>query len=194
MKVTSCWPVVNSFVIGILLTACGENSTVVPPPDPVNLQAQYSSAVAEARTVTSAKISHNLTPINRENQQIIWENGVIGSRLLVTTWLGDAGKNYQCTDPNGCVGNTSCKEGGECPTFQYDTWVTVSPELKKFFGGDRPQPIRIAQLLGLPPEYAIAGNLKQAKYMLEMWVSPKDLFRPCSDTEISEVLTSGKLG
>ena len=33
---------------------------------------------------------------------------------------------------------------------------------------------------------AVKDDPSAAKYMLEMWVSPKDLFRPCPDTEISD--------
>jgi hypothetical protein len=169
-----------------LLAACGSDSSATPVSVPVSLQAQYSSAVADARTVTPSEISRSLTPITNENPNLVWENGVVGSRLLVVTWLGDAGKYYQCSDPGGCIGNTSCIEGGECPTYKYDSWVTVVPEIKNFFGNFLPQPLRIAQLLGLPPEYAVKGNPSEAKYMLELWVSPKDLFRPCPDTEISD--------
>lgn len=168
-----------------LFTACGGDTTA-PATGPVSLQAQYSSAVADTRTVTPAKIARNLTPITDGNPNLIWENNVAGSRLLVVSWLGDAGKYYKCNDPGGCSGNTSCIEGGECPTYRWDSWVTVVPELRNFFGITRPQPLRVAQLLGLPPEYAINGDPKEAKYMLEMWVSPKDLFRPCPDTEISD--------
>lgn len=170
-----------------LLAACGSDSSTGAAPEQVSLQAQYSSAVADARTVVPSEISRYLTPISNDNPALIWENGVVGSRLLVVTWLGEAGKYYRCYDPGGCSGNTSCIEGGECPTYRYDSWVTVVPEIRNFFGVIRPEPLRIAQLLGLPPEYAVAGDPKEAKYMLEMWVSPQDLFRPCPDTEISDI-------
>ena len=171
-----------------LLAACGSDSPAPVSSAPVSLQAQYSSAVADARTAEPADISRYLTPINNENPNLVWENGVVGSRLLVVTWLGEAGKYYKCSTPGGCNGNTSCVEGGECPTYKYDSWVTVVPEIKNYFGITVPQPLRIAQLLGLPPEYAVAGDPKEAKYMLEMWVSPQDLFRPCPDTEISDTV------
>jgi len=169
-----------------LLAACGSDAPAPVSPEPVSLQAQYSSAVADARTVTPAEISRYLTPITNENPDLIWENGVVGSRLLVVTWLGDAGKYYKCRDPNGCSGNSSCIEGGECPTYRYDSWVTVVPEIKNFFGPAQPESLRIAQLLGLPPTAATSGGTGEYKYMLEMWVSPQDLFRPCPDTEISD--------
>ena len=135
-----------------LLAACGSDAPAPVSPEPVSLQAQYSSAVADARTVTPAEISRYLTPITNENPDLIWENGVVGSRLLVVTWLGDAGKYYKCRDPNGCSGNSSCIEGGECPTYRYDSWVTVVPEIKNFFGPAQPESLRIAQLLGLPQQ------------------------------------------
>ncbi|MDD5333768.1 MAG: hypothetical protein PHS32_08475 [Rhodoferax sp.] len=166
-----------------LLAACGGGSTA-----PVSPQEQYAAAVADASVALPSEISRFLTPINAQNPDLVWENGVVGSRLLVVSWLDDAGKYYQCNLSGGCGGNTACLEGGECPTYKYDSWVTVVPELKNFFAGKAPEPLRMAQLLGLPPEGALAGNPKGYKYLLEMWVSPLDLFRPCPDTEISDTV------
>ena len=171
--------------LALLLVACGGGSSDVTAPDQ---QAQYASAVADASVALPSEISRELTPITGQNQNLIWENGVVDSRLLVVTWMGDAGKYYQCTDPAGCSGNTVCIEGGECPTYKYDSWITVVPEIKNFFANTPPEPLRIAQLLGLPPEAAIAGNPNEYKYMLELLVAPKDLFRPCPDTEISDTV------
>jgi len=162
-----------------LLAACGGDS-----PGLLSLDEHYTIAVDDARAAEPHEISYSLTPINNENPDLIWENGVVGSRLLVVTWLGDAGKYYKCTNPDGCSGNTSCIEGGECPKYRYDSWVTVVPEIKTFFGDTVPEPLRVAQLLGLPPEVAVKGDPREYKYMLEMWVSPQDLFRPCPDPEV----------
>jgi hypothetical protein len=186
MGVLKCLPALPFFALICLLAACGSDTSAPPAPFPVSLQAQYSSAVTDARTATPSEISRYLTPITSDNPNLIWENGVPGSRLLVVSWLGNAGSYYKCTDPAGCTGNNTCIEGGECPTYSYDSWVTVVPEIRNFFGISVPQPLRIAQLLGLPPEYAAQGNPSEAKYMLEMWVSPKDLFRPCPDSEITD--------
>lgn len=188
MNIRILLSVIEVLWLSVVLAACGSEPS---PPDskgPVSLQAQYSSAVADARIAAPSEISRYLTPITNDNPNLIWENGVVGSRLLVVTWLGDAGKYYQCNDPGGCSGNSSCIEGGECPTYKYDNWVTVVPEIRNFFGMIQPEPLRVAQLLGLPPEYALAGGPKEAKYMLELWVSPQDLFRPCPDTEISDTV------
>lgn len=162
----------------LLLAACAH---------PQNLQTRYLDAVADARTVSAAKISRQLTPINNENPALIWENGVIGSRVLVVSWMDEEGVQYRCTAPEGCGGNAECLEGGECPAYRHDTWVTVVPELKRMLGA-RPEPLRVAQALGLPPEAATPGAASEYKYMVELWVSPRDLFRPCPDTEISDTM------
>lgn len=171
-------------VILCVLAACGSESSETDPSAPGSLQEQYFNAVVDARSAEADEISYDLTPITVDNPDLIWEDGVVGSRLLVVTWLGDAGQYYECNDPGGCSGNSLCIEGGECPNYQWDTWVTVVPEIKNFFGMTQPEPLRIAQLLGLPPEAASVGDPGEHTYMLEMWVSPQDLFRPCPDTEI----------
>ncbi|ACD96092.1 hypothetical protein [Trichlorobacter lovleyi] len=167
--------------LSLLVAACG-NDTAQTNPDP---QSAYVQAVLDSSLVTPAKIYQGLTPITNDNPQLIWENGVVGSRILVTTWMGSAGAYYKCP-PGGCSAGDTCKEGKECPTYRWDTWVTVAPELKNYFGGTAPSALRIAQLLGLPPEYATPGNPKEALYFLELWVSPNDLFRPCPDPEITD--------
>lgn len=161
-------------------TGCGSST-----PDAPNPQAQYAAAVADAASVTPAKISRYLTPIVNENTNLIWENGP-GSRLLVATLAGSWAASYKCTDPAGCAGQ-SCKEGNECP-YKFDAWITVVPELKDFFRGSSPQPMRVAQLMGLPPDYATPGNPNETKYVMEMWVRPADLFRPCPDPEITDTV------
>ena len=179
--------IVAVFCFSILIAACGDDS-FDHPASTISLQEQYESAVADASIAEASEIWRYLTPINNDNPNLIWENGAVGSRLLVVTWLGDAGEYYKCNDPGGCEGNTACIEGGECPNYRWDSWVTVVPELKNFFSMVEPEPLRISQLLGLPPETVVSGSPKEYKYMLELWVSPQDLFRPCPDTEISDTV------
>jgi len=157
-----------------LLAGCGSDN--VPAPSMATLQAQYSSAVYDARTVTSAKISRNLTPIVSDNRELIWENGVAGSRVLVLSWIKSSDAKYYdgTLDPACGVGATNC-------IVKADLWVTVAPEMKNYFPGTMPQPIRIAQLLGVPPEYA-----EEERSMVELWVAPGDMFRPCPDPEITD--------
>ena len=142
---------------------------------------EYSLAVQDASNMTYDKISRDLTAVVKENKDLIWENGVAGSRVLVVAWVNESiGKSYKCPE-EGCQPTDTCKEGKECPGYKWDTWVTVVPELKNFFRGTAHDPLRIAQLLGLPP-----SDASKKVYMVEFWVSPDDLYRPCPDPEITD--------
>ncbi|HEX9024355.1 MAG TPA: hypothetical protein VF799_11000 [Geobacteraceae bacterium] len=159
----------------LFLAGCGTGSPA-PSAAPVGVQTLYSSAVYDSRNVTAAKISRNLTPIVNDNGELIWENGVPGSRVLVLSWIKSSDAKYYdgTVDPACAVGATNC-------TLKADLWVTVVPEMKDFFRGSVPQPLRITQLLGTPPEYA-----GEERSMVEIWVSPGDMFRPCPDPEITD--------
>lgn len=168
----------SNLMIGALcimaFTGCGSDSST--PQSTTNLQAQYSSAVHDARSVSSAKISRNLTAITNDNPALIWENGVPGSRLLLLSWIKSSDARFY----DGTV-DPACKPGSSDCRLKADLWVTVAPEMKTFFSTLTPQPLRIAQLLGVPPEYAL-----EERSMVELWVSPRDLFRPCPDPEITD--------
>lgn len=159
----------------LLASGCGGHG-VTPAPSTASLQAQYSSAVHDARTATPAEISRNLTPITSDNSDLIWENGVPGSRVLMLSWIKCSDSKYYdgTADPACKPGTTNCK-------LKADLWVTAAPEMKNFFLNAPPQPLRIAQLLGVPPEYAT-----EERCMVELWISPNDMFRPCPDPEISD--------
>ncbi len=71
--------------------------------------------------------------------------------------------------------------------WNYPLFVTVAPELKKWFAENensmpdvRQFKIRMAQLLGMPPgtDYG---------YMVGLWVQYEDLFRPTYDSSIAHV-------
>lgn len=159
-----------------LLAGCGGDTPAAAPPSAAALQSMYSSASYDARTVTSAKISRNLTPITSDNLDLIWENGVPGSRVLVLSWIRTSDAKYY----DGTVDPACAPASANC-TLKADLWVTVAPEMKTFFLGMTPQPLRIAQLLGVPPEYAT-----EERSMVELWVAPGDMFRPCPDPEITD--------
>lgn len=158
----------------LILTGCGSETAAYDP------QTAYRQACDDAQTVTAGKISKNLTAIVPENTNLVWENDAAGSRVLVVSWVNQSICNgYKCP-VEGCQPGDTCKEGKECP-YSYDTYVSVAPELKNFFQGTAPDPLRIAQLLGLPP-----SDAQNKACFLEMWVSPDDLFRPAPDPEISD--------
>jgi hypothetical protein len=158
----------------VSFTGCGSSSSAAGDP-----QSDYLAAVQDAVTITVAKISKNLIPVRTDNASLQWENGVVGSRLLVATYIDNqaACENYNNPATGGC------KTGQECPTYWYNSWVTVVPELKNLLGSS-PSLLRVAQSLGLPPPGP--GKTLSTTCILELYVSPSDLFRPSADPEITD--------
>ena len=168
------WVVI--FITGLfLLGACSHSDSTT-----VDLDYLYALACQDAQVVSEEKIVRDLTPITTWNEDLIWENGP-GSRVLVVSWVSEAVAAHYLCPPGGCSSADACKEGRECSQYRYDTWVTVVPELKDSFRTSTPKPLQIAQLLGLPP-----GDAQRYAYMLEMYVAPQDIFRPCPDPEITD--------
>lgn len=168
---------VVAFLILLLFAGCGsDNDSDYATPRKPNPQSLYSSAVHDARTVTAAEISRKLTPITVDNPALTWEHNTPGTRVLLLSWIRSSDAKYYdgSVDPACSVGSATC-------TLKTDLWVTVVPEMKDFFRFSAVQPLRIAQLLGVPPEYAL-----EERHLVELWVSPRDLFRPCPDPEISD--------
>jgi hypothetical protein len=174
----SFFPVqLTSLLLAVVLPvfiSCSTNTSAYDP------QAEYMRACADAAVVTPGKISKNLTAIVPENTNLVWENNVVGSRVLVVSWVDQNACNIYKCPAGGCQPTDTCKEGKECQ-YSRDTYVTLAPELKNFFRGATPDPMRIAQLLGLPP-----SDATNKVCFLEMWVSPSDLFRPSPDPEITD--------
>jgi hypothetical protein len=156
------------------LCACWVNSSAQTNP-----QADYDAAVQDAKTMTAAKISKNLTAIRSDNANLQWENNVAGSRVLVATYVDN---------PTACANylnpaTPGCKAGQECPNYGFNSWVTVVPELKNYLG-NAPSLLRVAQSLGLPPP--ATGLTLENTCIIELYVSQSNLFRPSPDPEISD--------
>ncbi len=176
--IKTCFFVTFGFIFLLLLVACTDADKAdftkgIP-------EFTYAMACEDAGIATADEIVTDLTPITDWNDHLIWEDGP-GSRVLVVSWVTSQVASYYLCPDEGCSPDDTCKEDRECPDYRYDTWVTVAPELKEYFGNAMPEPMRIAQLLGLPP-----GDATRKAYMLEMFVSPQDLFRPCPDPEITD--------
>ena len=158
----------------LTLTSCGSNSSAS-----INPQAEYNAAVQDAKTMTAEKISKNLTAIVPENTNLIWENDAPGTRVLVATWIGSQAACQSYVDPT----TPGCKAGQECQNYGYNSWVSVAPELKNLLG-NAPTLLRVAQSLGLPPPAATQTLANTC--ILEIYVSPADLFRPSADPEVTD--------
>ncbi len=133
----------------------------------------------DAKTLTAAKVSRSLTAIVPENTNLQWENDVPGSRVLVATWIGNQTACESYINP----ASPGCKAGRECSNYGYNSWVTVVPELKSLLGRS-PTLLRVAQALGLPPP--AATQTTENTCVLELYVSPANLFRPAADPEVTD--------
>jgi hypothetical protein len=136
-----------------------------PSPDSL-----YQAAIADARTATPSDITTTLTPLAPYNDDLVWQDRRDSTRrVLVVTWGGSD------TLPSATPGDTV--------TTDADVWVTAAPQLQRFCRGlDRSGDaldLRLAQRLGLPPDV-------DYDRVVELWVRPQDLVRPCPDPEVSD--------
>ncbi len=161
-------------VLCLLLPACGRSSSAGTDP-----QAEYNAAVQDAKNMTAEKIWKNLTAIVPENGKLKWENDTPGTRVLVATFLGSQPACEGYLNPGG----TGCKPGSECASYRYNSWVTLVPELKHRLGSS-PTLLRVDQALGLPPP--ATGQTLDNTCVIELYVSPANLFRPSSDPEVTD--------
>ncbi|OEC84497.1 MULTISPECIES: hypothetical protein [Methanobacterium] len=133
-----------------------------------DLNQTYTNAIDDAMSADDNEISTNLTPITEDNSNLTWQGNSSDKRVLVVLWT---------------THKSSYPVGGNITTYWGETWVTVVPEIKNFFKShsisEQYLQLRVAQLLGLPPD-------SKDDYFVEVWVNPKDLFRPTPDNEIND--------
>ena len=158
------------------LTGCiGSQETArTEPLDAEQLEALYTSAVADAAMASPVEISSELTPIAPYVQSLIRRRAPGDSagreprHVRVATWTSHL---------------DTVARGDSLQTTWGDTWVTVAPEMQTFcqalnLRGDALD-VRLAQRLGLPPD-------TRHEHFVEYWVRPANLFRPCPDPEITD--------
>ncbi len=133
-----------------------------------DLNQTYTNAIDDAMIADDNEISSNLTPITEDNSNLTWQGNSSDKRVLVVLWT---------------THKSSYPVGENVTTYWGETWVTVVPEIKNFFKShsisEQYLQLRVAQLLGLPPD-------SKDDYFVEVWVAPKDLFRPTPDNEIND--------
>ncbi|MDY6950972.1 MAG: hypothetical protein SWE60_05630 [Thermodesulfobacteriota bacterium] len=150
-------PLLCLWIVLIFFLGCDHNSAEVPV-DP------YRDAVEDALFSDEDEICDCLVAITHDNDDLSWSGGMV----LVVTFTSFP---------------ESFPEGETIQTWWGDTWVTTVPELKEFYeeirlSVDDPM-LRVEQVLGLPKNSA-------KEWFAELWVHPRDLFRPCPDSEITD--------
>ena len=129
----------------------------------------YSNAVVNASNANPAKIWNRLTPITEYNTNLAWRTNALGvKQVKVASFM-----TYTSA--------TSYYPLGEVTITGGDQWVTVYPELKNAcsnYTGSDPL-LRIKKILGMPP-------WSPNDTIVEFWVSPEYLLRPCPDPAIND--------
>ncbi|TAF31516.1 MAG: hypothetical protein EAZ57_11400 [Cytophagales bacterium] len=134
------------------------------------LESLYQQGIANAAYPEPSEISSELLAISKENPSLIWKTIQNKEYVLVASWQADT------------VFYKNNPQTGFYNTTKYPIWVTAAPQLQQWVNKTRFEEdtkLRLEQLLGLPPN----GN---KKFFIEFWVQPKDLFRPCPDSEITD--------
>jgi hypothetical protein len=138
----------------------------VEPSEESTLAERFQKAVDKAMLVDDEDIVDTLWPLIPGDEKTIWD--AEAKRVLMATW----------TDYTGYDGYVS-----KSLPLKKEVWVSPVPQLLnqcRGFGlsGDD-LALRLRQYLGLTP----TGNQDR---VVELWVRPEDLFRPCADDEISD--------
>ncbi|MDZ5648422.1 hypothetical protein [Nitrospirillum sp. BR 11828] len=145
------------------LSQAGANAT------PTQLFARSLNAAAVARPDLIGPELIRLTP---DNTRLTWREGPHGRQVLVASTMATAAyeKYY------------AGKTGGTSPAGWGTMWVTAVPQLHDFCAGvagdATAQADRVKQYLGLDPT-------RDYSQVVEMWVAPEDLARPCPDTDVT---------
>jgi hypothetical protein len=174
-----------ALLAGALLVLAGCSSTPVRPvapaapsalpADSATLWQQYRAAVADARSAEPGEIATSLTPIAPYVASLVRkETAMPGARMPGARALV---KVAHWTDGFGGAA------AGDTVTARGPIWVTPAPDLQTFCRSTglsgAALHLRVAQRLGLPPD-------DPSTRVVEFWVRPADLARPCPDPEITD--------
>jgi hypothetical protein len=126
----------------------------------------YERAVETAKAPQPSAISTGLVPIVHSTPELRWD---AQGRVLMTAWTKR--QYYE-------------ESVGKPYTFTYGSvWLTAVPFLRDFCRslGLPPDALdtRLRQVLGLRPD-----NANDA--FVQVWIDPRDFFRPCADPEITD--------
>jgi hypothetical protein len=154
-------------LLGILLTGC---TTAGPARTPWT---DYCRAVAATRIPAARNLAHDLVPIVRSTPRLRWNEQ--GQVLMATLAESD------CKDHG-----PFCRDQiGKSVPLTGEVWLSAAPFLQDFCRGlprsaAADLKLRLLQRLGIAPDGVPVDAV------VEMWIDPKDFFRPCADPEVTD--------
>lgn len=149
------------FALLLLISAC----QTAPTGQSDGLDLAYAKALKQSQKPKASAIYTKLEAIRRDNPNLQWD--AEGRVLLagLTSWDAyhdQAGKQIIMGRPFGVV-----------PVHSLRDYVEQARQAKRFSSQ------RLLQKMGKAPG-------AQAYWVLELWIHPKDLFRPCPDASIAD--------
>ena len=154
-----------TMVSGVLLIALSM-ACVWPDVPWREMRQLYAEAARDAARAEPTEVVTDLPVLEPGSEDFVWEGP--GERILGTVWIERAGRF----------------EGEHTVPLEDDLWIVPAPRLRDFCReidtGTTELRLRLEQLLGLPPQ---AGR---GRKMVQVWVDPVDVFRPCPDPEVTD--------
>ncbi|WP_207460851.1 hypothetical protein [Azospirillum sp. SYSU D00513] len=165
-------------ILSLALLAGCAGSAAVPPvataPEPPDAQQLYLTALKNAAIPEQAEVYSGLLALTRSTPGLVWDSEGPNARVKVASFMNEAAfQRYYAADPPART----------APASWGTVWVTPVPQLQAFckaVPGDTTAKVsRVKQWLGLRPEAAYDR-------VVELWIKPSDLARPCPDTEVTD--------
>ena len=172
------WPRVSG--VGVLLLVINAGLVVAfayyvakAPDAPVEAEgpagiASFDIALRDARDSGIDEVSRELVALRQDDPSLFWDQSTGAPKVLAATWTSYSG--YETNLSRAC-------------SLEVEVWVTPVPQVqdrcRRFGLAGAALSNRLEQYLGLAPSGGRAS-------VVEMWVHPEDLFRPCPDPEIDD--------
>lgn len=143
------------------------------PPTAETLASQYLAAVKDAADPAQPDdIYRELWVIDTANEKLRWKTIAGEVHVLVATWTSWDGYDDKVEQQMD---------------ISRKIWITLVPQMQDFcttYKGPLDLDLRLKQLLGMP-------QTTDKTKVIEMWVRPEDLFRPCADPGIADYECQG---
>lgn len=135
---------------------------------------RYLSALRDSAIPTADEVDGQLIALTRSSTYSLeWESAAPDARVKVATLMSEATfQQFYAQDP----------PSRSAPNAWGVIWVTAAPQLRDFCqalpgNGDKEQ--RLKEWLGLNPT-------KVYHRVVELWIAPDSLVRPCPDNEVTD--------
>jgi hypothetical protein len=150
-------------------------------------QEHFLAAIHDAAVPGPSDVDEHLFALSDDNRQLIWRTDPDGRQVAVASVMTRDDTKFYSQRSGLTPGPPQYGIGAK-----HIVWVTLAPELQRWCrryarrlaragvrNPARRVRQRVTQRLGLPPD-------KRYTRVIEFWVDPADVFRPCPDPEVDD--------